>query len=116
MSHPEKKSRERRHNKRITINEEVFDQTSGESLGYTGDINANGMMLIGTTAFEIGKEIRIRINIPDGKKETNRVSLTAQCRWCEPHLDTDFFNSGFQFKYLNFDIEYINTLLSGLAN
>jgi PilZ domain len=107
---------DRRHGQRHAIIEEVFDQTSGVSIGHTADLNAHGMMLIGKKNFNIGEEIRVSIDIPNGKDKKTRTSLTAQCRWCESHLDTPFHNSGFQFKYTTrFDIEYIEILFFGLT-
>ena len=103
---------ERRREPRLAINAEVFAQTSGDSLGHTADMNAQGMMLVGKHEFSIGEEIRISIDVPNGKSEQFRTSLTAQCRWCEQHPGTSFKNSGFKFIYPSpFDSEYIETLL-----
>ncbi|MGB1800598.1 MAG: hypothetical protein ACPHLK_07195 [Gammaproteobacteria bacterium] len=114
MAHPQKQA-ERRNDKRLSIHEEVFDQKTGKSLGHTADLNAYGMMLVGCKKFDIGKETRVSIDIPNGKNDKTRTSLTAQCRWSEQHLNTPFFNSGFRFVYVTkFDIEYIETLFFGL--
>ncbi len=108
---------ERRNKTRLAIVEEVFEQNSGRSLGHTADLNAYGMMLIGKSDFPIGEKIRISLEIPNGLNSKIRTSLTAQCRWCEPHLDTPFYNSGFRFIYsTDFDIEYIETLFFTLSN
>ncbi|MBL1140873.1 MAG: hypothetical protein HND53_02475 [Proteobacteria bacterium] len=107
---------ERRNLRRLSIIEEVFDQKSGQSLGHTADLNAYGMMLVGAVQFEISKEIRISLDIANGTDNKTRTSLTAQCRWSEPHHDTPFYNSGFRFVYATkFDIEYIETLFFGLS-
>ncbi len=108
---------ERRNRPRLSIVEEVFEQDSGRSLGHTGDLNAYGMMLIGKTDFPIGEKTRVSLDIPNGLDNKIRISLTAQCRWSEPHLDTPFYNSGFRFIYnTEFDIEYIETLFFALSN
>ena len=108
---------ERRHEPRLSIVEEVFDQKTGKTLGHTADLNAHGMMLVGKTEFTVGDEIRISIDIPNGKNGKIRTSLLAQCRWCGAHLDTPFHNSGFRFIYPSkFDVEYIETLFFGLSN
>lgn len=107
---------ERRHEPRLAIIEEVFDQKSGKTLGHTADLNAHGMMLVGETAFSIGEEVRISIDIPNGKNDKTRTSLMAQCRWCGQHMDTPFHNTGFRFIYpTKFDVEYIETLFFGLT-
>ncbi len=107
---------ERRHGQRHAIIEEVFDQKSGKIIGHTADLNAHGMMLVGKTTFNVGEEIRISLEIPNGKDKKTRTSLAAQCRWCEPHFDTPFHNSGFRFVYkTRFDVEYIETLFFGLT-
>lgn len=107
---------ERRHETRLPIIEEVFDQLSGKSIGHTADLNAHGMMLVGNKIFIVGEETRISLDIPNGKDKKIRTSLTAQCRWCVPHLDTPFHNSGFRFIYATqYDIEYIETLFFGLT-
>ena len=109
---------ERRNGSRISIVEEVFEQSSGKSIGHTADLNAYGMMLVGGNEFSIGEKTRISLDIPNGLHNKKiRTSLTAQCRWCEPHLDTPFYNSGFRFIYATqFDIEYIETLFFSLSN
>lgn len=107
---------ERRNKQRFGINEEVFDQKSGGSIGYTADLNAHGMMLVGRKEFSVGEEVRISLDIPNGNDKKIRTSLKAQCRWCEPHLDTPFYNSGFHFVYATqFDVEYIQTLFLELT-
>lgn len=112
----EQKLAERRHEPRLAIIEEVYEQNSGESLGHTADLNAHGMMLIGKNNFSVGEEIRISLEIPNGLHNKIRTSLTAQCRWCEPHPNTPFYNSGFRFIYTTqFDIEYIETLFFALT-
>jgi len=107
---------DRRNGRRLSIIEEVFDQKTGKSIGHTADLNAYGMMLVGSTKFDLGQEIRISLEIPNGLEKKTRTSLTAQCRWSEPHMNTPFFNTGFRFVYATkFDIEYIETLFFGLT-
>jgi hypothetical protein len=107
---------ERRKIHRYSINEEVFDQQTGLSIGHTADLNAYGMMLVGARKFELGQEIRISLIIPNGNSEKTITSLTAQCRWSERHMNTPFYNTGFRFVYATkFDIEYIETLFFGLT-
>jgi len=115
MEQHAKKQPERRNDKRLSIHEEVFDQKTGKSLGHTADLNAYGMMLVGVEKFDIGTQTRVSIDIPNGKNNKIRTSLTAECRWSEQHLSTPFFNSGFRFIYATeFDVEYIETLFFGL--
>ena len=116
MAQQAEKQNERRNVRRLSIHEEVFDQKTKKSLGHTADLNAYGMMLVGTKKFDIGEERRISLDIPNGRDRKTRTSLTAQCRWSEPHLNTPFFNSGFRFIYkTQFDVEYIETLFFGLT-
>ena len=110
------KQAERRHIRRVSIHEEVYDQKTGKSLGHTADLNAYGMMLVSVNKFNIGEETRISIDIPNGKNNKIKASLTAQCRWSEKHLNTRFYNSGFRFIYsTDFDVEYIETLFFALV-
>ncbi|MEO1926061.1 MAG: PilZ domain-containing protein [Gammaproteobacteria bacterium] len=107
---------ERRNGRRLAINEEVFDQKTKESIGHTADLNAHGMMLVGKTEFTIGEETRVSIYVPNGRERKTLTSLTAQCRWCERHMNTPFYNSGFRFVYATkFDVEYIETFFLGLS-
>lgn len=107
---------ERRREVRHAIIEEVFDQKAGKSIGHTADLNAKGMMIVGNKPFSIGDEIWISIDIPNGNDKKTRTSLNAQCRWCEPHPGTPFYNTGFRFKYTTkFDIQFIQTLFMGLS-
>jgi PilZ domain-containing protein len=107
---------ERRREQRHAIIEEVFDQKTGNSIGHTADLNANGMMLVGKNKFSVGEKSRISIDVPNGNAKKTRTSLAVQCRWCTPHLDTPFYNTGFRFDYTTqFDVEYIKTLFLGLT-
>jgi hypothetical protein len=116
MEQQAEKRIERRNGRRLSINEEVFDQKTGKSIGHTADLNAHGMMLVSVNKFNVGEETRISIEIPNGNDKKTRTSLTAQCRWSDPHLHTPFFNSGFRFVYsTKFDVEYIKTLFFGLV-
>lgn len=115
MGQHAEKSVERRHVRRLSIHEEVFDQKTGKSLGHTADLNAYGMMLVSKEKFEIGEETRISIDIPNGKNKKIRTSLTAQCRWSEQLINSPLYHSGFRFVYATkFDVEYIETLFFGL--
>jgi PilZ domain-containing protein len=108
---------ERRNGPRLSINEEVFNHKTDKSIGHTADLNAHGMMLVGREKFTIDEEIRVSIEVPNGRDKKTKTTLLAQCRWSEPHMDTPFFNTGFRFIYATkFDVEYIETLFFGLIN
>lgn len=107
---------ERRFLERLQITQEVFDQKTKKSLGFTADLNAYGMMLISKESFPVGESLRISLDIPTGKKGKIRTSLTAECRWSDPFKGSELHNSGFRFIYpTRFDIEYIETLFYGIS-
>ena len=90
MTQQARQHKDRRNGKRLAINEEVFDQKSGKSIGHTADLNANEMMLVGSKEFIPGEKTRISLDIPNANHKKTRTSLLAQCRWSEPHLNTLF--------------------------
>ena len=107
---------ERRNDKRLSINEEVFEAQSGRSLGFTLNVNAYGMLLVSKQPYDDGDTVRIRINMPIEDDERVTMSMLAECRWSSPLPDSKLHQNGFQFSHPNLaNIEYTRTLFNAIS-
>jgi hypothetical protein len=78
---------------------QVFDLYSGKLVGYLGDINHLGAMVIGDEPLELNATLTISIQLPDlpGIK-VSRMSLPVRVVYCKRDLSPDYYNIGLEFK------------------
>jgi hypothetical protein len=91
---------ERRKHPRRYINffTRVFDQQSGDLLGYLGDITTAGAMVISESRVEVGKTFKLRMDLPEQQFGKDRLTVEARSLWCQPDITPQFFNTGFEFQ------------------
>jgi hypothetical protein len=77
---------------------QVFDLYGGQLLGYLGDINLLGAMVIGDKSVPKDTNITLAIELPElaGVKAT-RMVIPARVARCEPDVSPNFFNIGLEF-------------------
>jgi len=78
---------------------QVFDLSGGRLIGYLGDLNLSGAMVIGDRQMVIDSELSISIQLPE-LPNINVPSMTLRVRvaWCDKDISPEFFNIGLQFK------------------
>ena len=77
---------------------QVFDLYGGQLLGYLGDLNLLGAMVIGDKPIPKDTNITLAIELPElaGVKAT-RIVIPARAVRCEPDVSPNFFNIGLEF-------------------
>lgn len=77
---------------------QVFDLYQGQLIGYLGDLNLLGAMVIGDESIEKNTELTISIQLPElPKVKTSRMVLPVRVAYCRQDLSPDYFNIGLEF-------------------
>ena len=78
---------------------QVFDVHEGYLLGYLGDLNSLGAMVISDMEMKAGKILTISVQLPEleGVSETS-IHLPARVAWCKQDLSPEYFNVGLEFQ------------------
>jgi PilZ domain len=77
---------------------QVFDLYGGQLLGYLGDLNLLGAMVIGDKPVAKGTNLTLAIELPElpGVRAT-RMVIPARVVWSEQDISPNFFNIGLEF-------------------
>lgn len=81
---------------------QVYDVQSGKLIGYLGDVNLIGAMVISDQSMEVESSLTISIQLPELpniKDET--VVLPARVAWCHQDLSPEYHNVGLEFKVIS---------------
>lgn len=80
----------------------VYDAREHALLGYIGNLNLRGVMLVGEHELEIGKEYRLHVELPSSfsEQETQKLTLLARVAWCKAEDTVKSFTIGFEFTDL----------------
>jgi hypothetical protein len=71
----------------------VVDRQNGELIGYLSDLSTGGAMMISTKPLDVGTQLQIRIDLPEGYPKPS-LDLNARIVWCTPDNDPDTYRSG----------------------
>jgi hypothetical protein len=78
---------------------QVFDLYKGKLIGYLGDLNLIGAMVIGDGAMPVDEKLTISIQLPELPKiNATRLALPARVIRCHPDLSPEYFNIGMEFE------------------
>jgi hypothetical protein len=77
---------------------QVFDLYGGKLMGYLGDLNLLGAMVIGDEPVEVNAQLTISIQLPElpGTNAT-RMVLPVRVAYCQRDLSPEYFNIGLEF-------------------
>jgi hypothetical protein len=80
---------------------QVFDLNEGYLIGYLGDLNSFGAMVISDVELKAEKELIIQIQLPELENFSDET-LTVPVRvvWCQQDLSPEYYNVGLEFKKL----------------
>lgn len=93
------KERRKEERKSLMAYTQVFDLYGGFLLGYLGEMNLHGAMVIGEKAMKENSELTISIELPELPGiQAARMTIPVRVVWCQPDLSPQFFNTGFEFK------------------
>lgn len=93
------KERRKQPRKDLMSYSQVFNIHEGYLVGYLGDINMLGAMVISDVALNKNTEMTIQIQLPelDSISESS-ITIPARVAWCEQDLSPEYFNVGMEFK------------------
>lgn len=74
----------------------VFEEETGQLLGYVVDISTSGLMLISDQPIPIGQDYNLWLDIPqDEAGQRSKISLHARSLWSRKDVNPDFLDTGF---------------------
>jgi len=105
---------DKRRAKRSIIRIKVFDTDNDQLLGTTIDLNATGMLLVGSNEISLGQEKSVRLEHTfDARKN---IILSAKVVWHMASVKPGSYNSGFYFIDMSPEqTHFINNLIEELA-
>jgi hypothetical protein len=80
---------------------QVYDLYNGQLIGYLGDINLLGAMVIGDEQLEMNTTLTISIQLPELPGITaTRIAMPVRVAYCKKDLSPEYFNIGLEFKLI----------------
>ena len=78
---------------------QVYDMREGSLIGYLGDMNLGGAMVISDQSMDENADLTISIQLPElpNAKEESMV-LPVRVAWCKQDLSPEYYNLGLEFK------------------
>jgi hypothetical protein len=78
---------------------QVYDLHEGRLIGYLGDLNLLGGMIIADQPVQPGVDLMISIELPElpDIHETS-MALSARVVWCHQDISPSYYNIGMEFK------------------
>jgi PilZ domain len=77
---------------------QVFDLSQGRLIGYLGDLNLIGAMVIGDEPLKVDDKLTISIQLPELPKiNASRLTLPVRVVRCHQDISPEYFNIGVEF-------------------
>jgi hypothetical protein len=78
---------------------QVFDLHSGKLIGYLGDLNHLGAMVIGDEPLKLNEHMTISIQLPELPDiKASRMVLPIRVAYCQKDLSPEYYNIGLEFE------------------
>ena len=78
---------------------QVFDLSKGKLIGYLGDLNMIGAMVIGDEPLKVEEKLNISIQLPELPKiNATRLTLPVRVVRCHQDISPEYFNIGLEFE------------------
>ena len=78
---------------------QVFDLVQGKLIGYLGDLNLLGAMVISDEVLKVGEKLTISIQLPELPRITaTRLTVPVHVIRCHQDLSPEYFNIGLEFE------------------
>ena len=78
---------------------QVFDLYEGRLIGYLGDLNLLGAMVIGDEPMKLDAKLTASIQLPElPDVAATRLAMPVRVAWCQQDLSPEYFNIGFEFE------------------
>jgi hypothetical protein len=78
---------------------QVYDLSDGRLMGYLGDINHLGAMVISDHPFKDNRNLSISVELPElpGIHDTS-IIISVRVAYCHRDVSPDYFNLGLEFN------------------
>ena len=91
--------RRKEQRKNLMAYTQVFNLNGGLLLGYLGDLNLHGAMVISDKPMAENTELTLAIELPELPNiNASRITVPARVVWCQQDISPEYFNVGFEFK------------------
>lgn len=91
--------RRKEQRKNLMAYTQVFNLNGGQLLGYLGDLNLHGAMVIGEKCMRDNMELTLAIELPELPNiAMTRIAISARVAWCQQDISPEYYNMGFEFK------------------
>ena len=78
---------------------QVFDLSKGKLIGYLGDLNLIGAMVIGDQPLNVEEKLTISIQLPELPRiNATRLTLPVRVVRCNQDISPEYFNIGVEFE------------------
>ena len=75
---------------------QVFDLYEGRLIGYLGDLNLLGAMVIGDEPMKLDAKLTASIQLPElPDVAATRLAMPVRVAWCQQDLSPEYSNIGF---------------------
>lgn len=92
---------------------QIYDAETQELLGRLVDISATGLMLISSEPVPVGRQLRLRVHLPQKVGGRQDIELEAISMWSRSTSHTEHHGTGFHFTKMDRDDQ---TLLEQILN
>ncbi len=90
--------RRKEQRKNLMAYTQVFNLNGGLLLGYLGDLNLHGAMVIGDKPMTENTELSLTLELPELPNiSALRITMPARVAWCQQDVSPQYFNVGFEF-------------------
>ena len=94
---------------------QVHDLHSGKLIGYLGDLNQYGAMVITDDKVADNSNLMISIELPELPKiDDASMNISARVAWCHQDLSPEYFNVGLEFNSIS--ARQMNIILAVIEN
>lgn len=95
----QEQERRKQPRKNLMSYSQVFDLYEGRLIGYLGDLNLLGAMVIGDQPMKLETKLTVSIQLPELPNVTaTRLALPVRIAWCQEDLSPEYFNIGLEFE------------------
>lgn len=85
--------------KNLMAYSQVFDISQGRLIGYLGDLNLVGAMIIADQPMAVDSKSVISIQLPELPDiSVSRLDLPVRVAWCHKDISPEFLNIGLEFS------------------
>jgi hypothetical protein len=94
---------------------QVHDLHNGKLIGYLGDLNQYGAMIISDDPINANADLMISVELPELPKiDDASMNISARVAWCHQDISPDYFNVGLEFSSIS--DKQMNIILAVIEN